>query len=173
MDTSSENSSFASEEETLSGSFGDDDSSTSSSAEEVTPWQAVDDDIVIEILDSSSEESRPKKKRKRLDGSADVPKKTKPALVRQNATVGDAAEKNMDWPEDIADSSKTQARVRNFVFTWNNYKAIDVTNIKNFAKNMLKENPKFYLVIGFEVGGKKNTPHLQGCCLLGKQACYW
>lgn len=172
MDTSSENSSFASEEETLSGSFGDDDSSTSSSAEEVTPWQDVDDGIVIEILDSSSEESRPKKKRKRLDGSADVPKKTKPALVRQNATVGDAAEKNMDWPEDIADSSKTQARVRNFVFTWNNYKAIDVTNIKNFAKNMLKENPKFYLVIGFEVGGKKNTPHLQGCCLLGKQVAW-
>jgi len=170
MDTSSENSSFASEEETLSGSFGD-DLSTSSSAEEVTPWQDVDDDIVIEIVDSSSEESRPKKKRKRLDGTAAASKK--PALVRQDATVGaDAAGKNMEWPEDIADSTKTQARVRNFVFTWNNYKAIDVTNIKNFAKNMLKENPKFYLCIGFEVGGKKNTPHLQGCCMLGKQVAW-
>lgn len=159
MDTKSENSSTSSTEEMSSCSFGD-AMSTSSSAEEITPWQDVDDEpIVIEISDSE-EESRPKKKRKRTDGSA------KPMLKRQDATVT----KDTSWPEEIA-ATKQQARVRNFVFTWNNYKAVDVTNIKAFSKAMLKENTKFYLCIGFEVGAN-GTKHLQGCCLLGKQVAW-
>lgn len=173
MDTSSENSSFASEEETLSGSFGD-DLSTSSSAEEVTPWQDVDDDIVINLIDSDSEESRPKKKRKRGTSPPPTPaKKAKPTLSRQNATVVvDDDDEEPSWPEELVDMESTQSRARNFVFTWNNYKAIDVTNLKKFATSMLKDNPKFYICFGFEVGGKKKVQHLQGCCLLGKQVAW-
>lgn len=144
-----------------SGSSGD-DLSTSSSAEEVHAWQS-DDDIVIDIVDSSTEEEAPpKKKRKRQDGTV-----AKPPLVRQNATVVAPP----SWPAELA-SSKSQARVRNFVFTWNNYKPIDVTNLKKFGEMMLKENPKFYLCIGFEVGKENGVKHLQGCCLLGKQVAW-
>jgi len=183
MDSKSENSSSSgssrsgssSTEDELSRSFGDYFTSTSSSAEEVTPWQDVDDDIVITIEDSSSEESQPKKKRKRDDGTPKLVKppkkvvKKKAPLQRQNAIVVESEEPS--WPAAIA-TTTAQARARNFVFTWNNYKAIDVTNIKKFAKSMLEENPKFYLCIGFEVGGEKKIPHLQGCCLMGKQVAW-
>jgi len=127
--------------------------------------------IVIDD-DSTTEEDvppRPAKKSKKKDGT---PKAT---LVRQDATV-DLTHKLpspvpvVDWPEAIADR-KNQARLRNFVFTWNNYKAKDVTNLKTFANACLADNSKFYFCIGFEVGAS-GTKHLQGCCLLGKQVAF-
>lgn len=97
-------------------------------------------------------------------------KGSKAKLARQDATLTHKPPHQQDypqWPDEIAGSS-TQKRVRNFVFTLNNYKTEEVGRLKEYAAACFAENPKFYLCFGFEVA-KSGTKHLQGAVLLGKQ----
>lgn len=55
-------------------------------------------------------------------------------------------------------------RLRNFVFTVNNYTQSD--------HDALLKLPYKYIVFGKEVGGKKGTPHYQGYCELDKQYAF-
>lgn len=121
----------------------------------------------IVICDSSSSDT---------DDLVIVSKKSKTAtgskakLARQDATLTHKAPHQQDypqWPDEIAGSS-TQKRVRNFVFTLNNYKPEEVGRLKEYAAACFAENPKFYLCFGFEIA-KSGTKHLQGAVLLGKQ----
>lgn len=58
------------------------------------------------------------------------------------------------------------SRLRNFVFTWNNYSEEDKEYLAAFAKSYCK-----YMIFGEEVG-EKNTPHLQGYCRLSSQRSF-
>lgn len=55
-------------------------------------------------------------------------------------------------------------RLRNFVFTLNNYKDIDVENLLSYDCK--------YLVFAKEVAPKTGTPHLQGYCELNRQTSF-
>jgi len=56
-----------------------------------------------------------------------------------------------------------QTRLRNFVFTINNWNDSDYESVKNLDY--------LYLIIGKEIG-KSGTPHLQGYCELSKQYAF-
>lgn len=61
-------------------------------------------------------------------------------------------------------STTTPSRLRNFVFTLNNYTAEEEESIKNL-------NVK-WLIFGHEIGEEENTPHLQGACVIGRQVAF-
>lgn len=124
----------------------------------------------IVICDSSSSDT---------DDLVIVSKKSKTAtgskakLARQDATLVHKAPHQQDepqWPEELVDRASYK-RLRNFVFTLNNYTEEQVGRLKAYAGACLQENPKFYMCFGKEVA-KSGTKHLQGCCLLSKQVSF-
>lgn len=58
----------------------------------------------------------------------------------------------------------TQARLRHFVFTLNNYSAEEEEAVKSFDCS--------YMVYGHEIGKKRHVPHLQGYIELAKQMSF-
>lgn len=58
-----------------------------------------------------------------------------------------------------------QQRLRNFVFTWNNYTSDDEKKLQALPESL----PIRYMVYGREKGSEEETPHLQGYVALRKQ----
>lgn len=152
----------------LSFSERTDEVSTSSlSDEDMDVPTQLDETILIE--DSSSDSDEPvivTKKTKTASGS-------KSKLQRQNATLTHKDAHQQDepqWPEELVDRTSIK-RLRNFVFTLNNYTTEQVGRLKEYAGACLSENAKFYMCFGHEVS-KSGTKHLQGCVLLAKQVSF-
>jgi len=138
--------------------------SSSSSDEMSTDLETTEEDVIV-IESSSEEELPPPSKKKKTDGGS------KPTLIRQDAVpnlahkvaakADEPVEEVTSWPTDLAENT-TQARLRNFVFTLNNYSEDEFNRIKAFADSCS------YICFGKEVSST-GTKHLQGCCLLLKQ----
>lgn len=58
-------------------------------------------------------------------------------------------------------------RLRNFVFTINNYGPTEIKQVEDFARDSCR-----YLVYGREIGDDKKTPHLQGYGELKRQTVF-
>jgi len=54
-------------------------------------------------------------------------------------------------------NNSSKSRAKNWCFTWNNYKAVDITNLNAFEHDTSVE----YLIFGYETSNT-GTPHLQG-----------
>lgn len=117
-------------------------------------------DIFIQISDSSDSDDMTPVKIQKVTGGG-----KKPTLKRSRAKViEETVDEEISWPTSIA-TSKSQKRMRNFVWTLNNYTAEDVKRMKDFGEACT------YHCFGMEIAAS-GTPHLQGCTLLGKQVSF-
>lgn len=60
-----------------------------------------------------------------------------------------------------------QRRLRRFVFTINNYTAVELENLKQFAEASCR-----WMIAGKEKAPETGTIHLQGGCILNSQICF-
>lgn len=138
----------------------------------------TDDEAIESVSDSSDTESKtllPPTKKRRAFLEIGTPKK-KPRLERQNATVKaiqfetestEEDDVNIEEDEDLNTIATTKCplRMKNFVWTLNNYTDADLRRMEDYG-----EVAKYH-VFGFETS-KKGTPHLQGFTMLDKQVSF-